>query len=582
MATHIGWRAALAIVVATARLLRDLPRRAAGALAPAAGHAARAARRGHRRRREGRAAAGAGLGDGGARAVHRLDGAQLALSGAVSSAAFSSSSASRARPRRIRAASICARRCSSASSSAGWSSTAASSRGGSRPCSRACPKHKLYLGATILTAFNDNALITYLATLVPNLDDRLKLAVVEGAVTGGGLTVIANAPNPAGQALLAQFFDGAVLPIGLLAGALLPTLIAIAAFRSEDPCSQRATCHVPATCDVRVLVDVRRAPCDGPRNTISSMLNAVSFVLASSLTFAQAAPSQSQAPAPHFVAGRRTAARGSDSDAGRPTRSREIQGHDQGTHAVRRSPAGHGSQSRGGRLDRGAAQELRLPAPSASSTSTSRLSEAPRPAGSAADAVAAARGASQGNKRPGQGGSTIFGTRGPHRRQQRSQPAARREAARAELAAGHRRPARGGLLHEGRQQDARARCTSSAPTWTAIGWGEAANDDGSGTALVMELARIFSSPDVQTDRTDPLRALEQRGDRTERRARLRRAAAGAAGQGEPGGVGEVSRAEVARHDSARHDDVRSRHAAGPTARSVRSSGARPTSTSSSR
>jgi hypothetical protein len=34
-----------------------------------------------------------------------------------------------------------------------------------------------------------------------------------------------------------------------------------------------------------------------------------------------------------------------------------------------------------------------------------------------------------------------------------------------------------------------------------IGWGEAANDDGSGTALVMELARIFSSPEVQTDRS---------------------------------------------------------------------------------
>jgi hypothetical protein len=33
------------------------------------------------------------------------------------------------------------------------------------------------------------------------------------------------------------------------------------------------------------------------------------------------------------------------------------------------------------------------------------------------------------------------------------------------------------------------------------GWGEAANDDGSGTALVMELARIFSSPDVQTERS---------------------------------------------------------------------------------
>jgi hypothetical protein len=34
-----------------------------------------------------------------------------------------------------------------------------------------------------------------------------------------------------------------------------------------------------------------------------------------------------------------------------------------------------------------------------------------------------------------------------------------------------------------------------------IGWGEAANDDGSGTALVMELARVFSAPDVQTERS---------------------------------------------------------------------------------
>jgi Putative Na+/H+ antiporter len=89
----------------------------------------------------------------------------------------------------------------------------------------------LFFGSTFLTAFNDNALITYLATLVPNLDDRLKVAVVEGAVTGGGLTVIANAPNPAGQALLSRFFDGAIAPLYLLAGALVPTLIAIVAFR---------------------------------------------------------------------------------------------------------------------------------------------------------------------------------------------------------------------------------------------------------------------------------------------------------------------------------------------------------------
>jgi hypothetical protein len=89
----------------------------------------------------------------------------------------------------------------------------------------------LFLGSAILTAFNDNALITLLATLVPNLGDQLKFAVVEGAVVGGGLTVIANAPNPAGQALLGRFFDGAVLPIGLLLGALLPTIISALAFR---------------------------------------------------------------------------------------------------------------------------------------------------------------------------------------------------------------------------------------------------------------------------------------------------------------------------------------------------------------
>jgi Putative Na+/H+ antiporter len=89
----------------------------------------------------------------------------------------------------------------------------------------------LFLGATLLTAFNDNALITYLATLVPNLGDALKVAVVQGAVVGGGLTVIANAPNPAGQALLSRFFGGAVSPLGLMLGALAPTLIAAAVFR---------------------------------------------------------------------------------------------------------------------------------------------------------------------------------------------------------------------------------------------------------------------------------------------------------------------------------------------------------------
>ncbi|HYE85137.1 MAG TPA: putative Na+/H+ antiporter [Vicinamibacterales bacterium] len=89
----------------------------------------------------------------------------------------------------------------------------------------------LFWAATVLTAFNDNALITLLATLVPNLGEGFKTAVVAGAVTGGGLTVIANAPNPAGQALLGRFFDNSISPLRLVMAALVPTLIAAAVFR---------------------------------------------------------------------------------------------------------------------------------------------------------------------------------------------------------------------------------------------------------------------------------------------------------------------------------------------------------------
>jgi hypothetical protein len=90
----------------------------------------------------------------------------------------------------------------------------------------------LFYGAIFLTAFNDNALITFLGSLVPNLSESLKLALVQGAVTGGGLTVIANAPNPAGQAILGRFFDGSVSPIALFISAILPTLMAILLFRA--------------------------------------------------------------------------------------------------------------------------------------------------------------------------------------------------------------------------------------------------------------------------------------------------------------------------------------------------------------
>ena len=86
-------------------------------------------------------------------------------------------------------------------------------------------KVPLFLGATILTSFNDNAAITFLASQVDGLSPQLKYAVLAGAVTGGGLTVIANAPNPAGQALLGRFFGEGVSPLKLALAALFPTII---------------------------------------------------------------------------------------------------------------------------------------------------------------------------------------------------------------------------------------------------------------------------------------------------------------------------------------------------------------------
>jgi hypothetical protein len=90
----------------------------------------------------------------------------------------------------------------------------------------------VYIGATALTAVTDNAALTYLGSLVEGLSDEFKYALVTGAVTGGGLTVIANAPNPAGFAILrGNFEDEAIHPLGLLIAATPATITAILAFR---------------------------------------------------------------------------------------------------------------------------------------------------------------------------------------------------------------------------------------------------------------------------------------------------------------------------------------------------------------
>ena len=90
----------------------------------------------------------------------------------------------------------------------------------------------VFYGATVLTAITDNAALTYLASLVPGLSDEFKVAIVAGAVTGGGLTVIAIAPNPAGVAILKGKFDEGVVSAGkLLLAAIPPTIVAAMAFR---------------------------------------------------------------------------------------------------------------------------------------------------------------------------------------------------------------------------------------------------------------------------------------------------------------------------------------------------------------
>lgn len=91
---------------------------------------------------------------------------------------------------------------------------------------------QVFFGATALTAITDNAALTYLGSLVEGLTPEFKYALLTGAVTGGGLTLIANAPNPAGASILKSTFEhGAIAAHGLLAGALGPTLVAILCFR---------------------------------------------------------------------------------------------------------------------------------------------------------------------------------------------------------------------------------------------------------------------------------------------------------------------------------------------------------------
>ncbi len=87
----------------------------------------------------------------------------------------------------------------------------------------------LFFGAAALTSITDNAALTYLGSLVEGVSREFQYALVAGAVAGGGLTVIANAPNPAGFAILKDTFEEqSINPFGLFAAALAPTAVAMA------------------------------------------------------------------------------------------------------------------------------------------------------------------------------------------------------------------------------------------------------------------------------------------------------------------------------------------------------------------
>ena len=100
-----------------------------------------------------------------------------------------------------------------------------------QPIVEGLPPVALFFSTLGLTAITDNAALTYLGSLIQGISPQAQYMLMAGAVAGGGLTVVANAPNPAGAALLKDGFDGnAIGALGLLLGALPPTVVAAAMF----------------------------------------------------------------------------------------------------------------------------------------------------------------------------------------------------------------------------------------------------------------------------------------------------------------------------------------------------------------
>ena len=229
------------------------------------------------------------------------------------------------------------------------------------------------------------------------------------------------------------------------------------------------------------------------------MLNAVSLVLAGSLTLAQAAPSQTEAPPPSSP----PAAAPAPDD---PIRTMVGRLDLERYKATIKGLTQFGDRRQGTDRNRAAVDWIEAQLRSYGCPTERIKYEYVTPqrgntaGGRGGRGAGGGRGASQGNKRPGQGGSTIFGTAA--RTGVNNDPNLQPDE---KLRALNSQPSTDGPREE-------VYCTKVGSTtpgemyiigahMDGLGWGEAANDDGSGTALVMELARVFSSPDVQTDRT---------------------------------------------------------------------------------
>ena len=95
-----------------------------------------------------------------------------------------------------------------------------------RPLISGLNASSLFVGATALTSVVDNAALTYLGAQIGDVSDMFKYALVAGAVAGGGMTVIANAPNPAGFSILEEKFGSSgISALKLALSATIPTLI---------------------------------------------------------------------------------------------------------------------------------------------------------------------------------------------------------------------------------------------------------------------------------------------------------------------------------------------------------------------